>query len=170
MAHARLGLAYSSSGESALAAEHTTKAWRLRDRTSDRERFYIDFTYDRQVTGNLEKAYQTLELWFQTLPRTDEPNPQPLFGGISTHGTGRYDKAIDASRKEIALDPDFAMGYGNLAGSYFLTGRFAEAEQVIQAASERKLDFDRLVALRYIIGILKADQEQVDRAVALAKG
>ena len=170
MAHARLGLAYSGSGESVLAAEHTTKAWRLRDRVSDREKFYIDFTYDRQVTGNLEKAYQTLELWFQTLPRMDQPNPQPLFGGISTHGTGRYDKAIDASRKEIALDPDFAMGYGNLAGSYFLTGRFAEAEQVIQAASERKLDFDRLVALRYIIGILKADQEQVDRAVALAKG
>ena len=80
MAHASLGMAYSGSGESVLAAEHTAKAWRLRDRVSDREEFYIDFTYDRQVTGNLEKAYQTLELWFQTLPRMDQPNPQALFG------------------------------------------------------------------------------------------
>ena len=56
-------------GESVLSAESTTKAWQLRDRVSDRERFFIDFTYDRQVTGNLEKAYQTLELWLQTYLR-----------------------------------------------------------------------------------------------------
>ena len=29
--------------------------------------------YDREVTGNLEKAYQTLELWLQTYPRGEEP-------------------------------------------------------------------------------------------------
>ena len=69
MAHAHLGLKYSAIGESVLSAESTTKAWQLRDRVSDRERFFIDFTYDRQVTGNLEKAYQTLELWLQTYPR-----------------------------------------------------------------------------------------------------
>ena len=50
-----------------LSAESTTKAWQLRDRVSDRERFFIDFIYDRQVTGNLEKAYQTLELWASDL-------------------------------------------------------------------------------------------------------
>ena len=69
MAYAHLGLAYSGIGESVLSAESTTKAWQLRDRVSDREKFFIDFTYDRQVTGNLEKAYQTLELWSQTYPR-----------------------------------------------------------------------------------------------------
>ena len=62
-----LGLSYSAIGESVLSAESTTKAWQLRDRVSDRERFFIDFTYDRQVTGNLEKAYQTLELWVSDL-------------------------------------------------------------------------------------------------------
>ncbi len=61
MAYASLGMAYSGIGESVLSAESATKAWQLRDRVSDRERFFIDFTYDRQVTGNLEKAYQTLE-------------------------------------------------------------------------------------------------------------
>ena len=90
MAHARLGLWYSSLGESELSAESTRKAWLLRDRVSDRERFFIDFTYDRQVTGNLEKAYQTLELWFQTYPRAEQPNPQSLFGGIST----RWDRPL----------------------------------------------------------------------------
>ena len=155
MAHALLGLAYSATGESVLSAESTTKAWLLRDRVSDREKFFIDFTYDRQVTGNLEKAYQTLELWLQTYPRGEHPNPHSLLGGLSTHGTGRYERAIEASRKEIAADPDFAMAYGNLAESYFLTGRFAEAERTIQAASERKLEFARLFVIRYNIAVLK---------------
>ena len=170
MAHASLGLAYSADGESVLSAESTMKAWHLRDRVSDREKFYIDFVYDRQVTGNLEKAYQTLELWAQTYPRGERPNPHSLLGGISTHGTGRYERAIEASRKEIAVDPDYGMAYGNLAGSYFLTGRFAEADRTLQTAAERKIEILRGLVLRYNLAVLKADQEQMDRAVALARG
>src|SRR5205823_6563474 len=52
MAHASLGIAYSGAGESVLSAQSTTRAWQLRNRVTDRERFFIDFTYDRQVTGN----------------------------------------------------------------------------------------------------------------------
>jgi serine/threonine protein kinase len=81
MAYANLGLRYSAAGESVLSAESTTKAWQLRDRVSDREKFFIDFTYDRQVTGNLEKAYQTLELWLQTYPRGESPDPRGSNGG-----------------------------------------------------------------------------------------
>ena len=62
------------------------------------------------------------------------------------------------------------MMYGNLAGSYFLTGRFEEAERTLQAAAERKLELPRGLVLRYNIAVLKADQEQMDRAVALARG
>ena len=170
MAHASLGLAYSADGESVLSAESTMKAWHLRERVSDREKFYIDFVYDRQVTGNLEKAYQTLELWAQTYPRGERPNPHSLLGGISTHGTGRYERAIEASRKEIEVDPDYGMAYANLAGSYFLTGRFAEAERTLQTAAERKIEILRGLVLRYNLAVLKADQEQMDRAVALARG
>ena len=171
MAYAYLGLSYSNIGESVLSAESTTKAWQLRDRVSDREKFFIDFTYDRQVTGNLEKAYQTLESWLQTYPRGGEPpNPQGLLGGLSTHGTGRFERAIEASQKEIAADPDFAIPYASLASSYFLTDRFPEAESTLQRASERKLEMPDFLVLRYNIAVLKGDQEQMDRAVGLARG
>jgi hypothetical protein len=76
IAYANLGLGYSGLGESVLSAESATRAWQLRERASDREKFFIEFTYHRQVTGNLEKAYQTLESWLQTYPRGDEP-PSP---------------------------------------------------------------------------------------------
>ncbi len=100
MAYAVLGLGYSDLGESVLSAESTTKAWQLRNRVSERERYFIDFLYDRQVTGNLEKAYQTLESWLRTYPRGgDPPTPQDLLGGLSTHGTGRFERAIEMEPK-----------------------------------------------------------------------
>ena len=69
IAHARLGINYSVVGESTLARQSTLKAYQLRDRASDVERFYIDTFYDRQVTGNLEREQRTLESWAQTYPR-----------------------------------------------------------------------------------------------------
>jgi eukaryotic-like serine/threonine-protein kinase len=171
MAHAQLGFAYSTSGESVLGAESTTKAWLLRDRVSDPERFFIDFLYDRQVTGNLEKAYQTLELWSQTYPRRGATaNPQDLMGGLSTHGTGRFERAIEASLEGIATDPDFPIPYLNLALAYFFTDRFAQAESTLQRASARKLNMPLSVVLRFNIAVLNADQAQIDRAVGLASG
>jgi hypothetical protein len=56
MAYAYLGFSYWAKGELVLSAENTTRAWQLRNRASERERYFIDWLYDRQVTGNLEKA------------------------------------------------------------------------------------------------------------------
>ena len=58
IAHARLGIHYSTIGEWTLARQSTLKAYRLRARASDVERFWIDTFYDRQVTGNLERQQQ----------------------------------------------------------------------------------------------------------------
>ena len=46
MAYARLGKSYSNLGETARAAENTRKAYELRDRVSERERFYIVSHYE----------------------------------------------------------------------------------------------------------------------------
>ena len=70
MAHARLGTAYSIGGELVLGVRHTTRAFELRERATDDEKFFITATYHRQVTGNLEQALQAFDLWAQTYPRT----------------------------------------------------------------------------------------------------
>ena len=134
------GSSTARSGESVLSAQSATKAWELRHRVSDRERFFIDFSYDRHVTGNLEKAYLTLESWLRTYPRGAPPDAQGLLGGLSTHGTGRYERAIEMSRAKIAADPDFMLAYDNLASSYFFLDRFPEAESTLQQASKRKIE------------------------------
>ena len=45
MAHARVGFGYSTMGESALARTSIRKAYELRDRVSDVERFFIETVY-----------------------------------------------------------------------------------------------------------------------------
>jgi serine/threonine protein kinase/tetratricopeptide (TPR) repeat protein len=173
MAYAYLGLLYSTIGESVLSLESTTKAWQLRDRAGDRERFFIDFSYERQVTGNLEKAYQTLELWLQTYSRVEQSgplNPRGFLGGLSTHGTGRFEQAIEASQEEITANPDSYPGYSGLASSYFFLDRFSEAESILQRASERKVETPNFPVILYNIAVLKGDKDRMDRAVALAKG
>jgi tetratricopeptide (TPR) repeat protein len=169
-AYALVGLSYNSNGESKLGAESTQKAWQMRDRVSDNEKFFIDFTYDRQVTGNLEKAYETLEAWVKTYPRGGQPNARSLLGGLATHGTGRFERAIEASQNALAEDPGSGLAYGSLAWSYFLTSRFPEAESTLQRASEHRLETPDLLVIRYNIAALKGDREKMDQAVALARG
>jgi len=171
IAYANLGMNYSGTGESVLSAESSTRAWQLRDRASDREKFFIDFTYNRHVTGNLEKAHQTLESWLQTYPRGKEPpSPYDLLGGISAQGTGRFDRAIETSQEEIANRPDLPFGYGNLASSCFFVDRFREAESALQQARERKLEKPNQLVMRYNIAALNGDRDQMDQSVAQAKG
>jgi serine/threonine protein kinase/tetratricopeptide (TPR) repeat protein len=171
MAYGRLGFGYAIR-EPALSAEYATKAWLLRDRVSDRERFYIDFVYDRQVTGDLEKAYKTLELWSQTYPRRGAllTNAQDLLGGIPTQGTGRFERTIEAALDGIATEPDSPYPYTNLALAQFYTDRFPAAEDTIQRATARKVQMPYLLMLQYNLAALKGDREQMDRIAGSARG
>jgi eukaryotic-like serine/threonine-protein kinase len=115
------------------------------------------------VTGNLEKAYQTLELWLQTYPRGQQPNAQSLLGGP-------FERVIEVSQIEIAADPDFIFGYSNLASANYFLDRFEEAQQVVQRAIERNLGGDEVLMKAYNIALITGDREQMDRVVGLARG
>jgi DNA-binding winged helix-turn-helix (wHTH) protein/predicted Zn-dependent protease len=163
-AYAALGRMYGDIGESALSAENTSRAYQLRDRTSDQERFFISLTYDLQVTGNLEKSHQTCDLWIQTYPRSWLPHGL-LSGGIYPP-LGKYEKAAEEAQTAIRIDPDFSIGYANLTASYLSQGRMADAENTLQRASERKLDIPDFYVLRYVIAFLKDDKTGMEREAA----
>jgi len=164
MAHALLGRKYGDSGESVLSAESTRKAYQLRDRASDREKFFIDASYDLQVTGNLEKARQTLELWARTYPRAREPHG---FLSALYQAFGKYEKSVEEGKRAFEIDADFAPGYINRAWALVFLGRLEEAGQTIQLASERKLEVPEFLVLRYYIAFLKDDTAAMQSAAAL---
>jgi eukaryotic-like serine/threonine-protein kinase len=163
-AYAFLGLMYGAMGESALSADSTSKAYELRDRASDAERFFITASYDGRVTGNLEKAQQTCEAWTETYPR--EAGPHSYLAGFIYPVSGRYTKALDESQKILDVDPNSAIGYLTLAYTYVYLQRLDEAESTLQRASERKLADPDSIPLRYDIAFLRGDRAEMDRAVA----
>jgi tetratricopeptide (TPR) repeat protein len=168
VAYAMLGRMYGDIGESALSGVSTIKAYQMRDRASDRERFWITAEYDLAVTGNLEKAQQTCEAWAQTYPREMKAH-MPLVG-IIYPVLGKYEKAVEEGKKVIEFDPDFAIGYNVLAISYQYLDRLGEAENTLQRASERKLESPDLLVDRYGIAFLKDDQAGMEREAALGQG
>src|SRR5262249_55438544 len=104
-----LSFAYWNMGQTDLAAEHTRKAYELRGRVSDRERLWILFLYDRQVTGNLPRELQTLESWVKTYPRDSEAFA--VMAGWATLGTGQYERGIQAAQAALRLDPSNTFAY-----------------------------------------------------------
>jgi eukaryotic-like serine/threonine-protein kinase len=168
VAYAHLALGLSDVGESVLSAENSVKAYELRERASDPERFFITFIYHRQVTGDLEKALQTVELWTQTYPR--DWIAVGLTAGLATKGTGRFEKTEEAAEKSIAMDPELSPPYSNLADSYFYRDRFEDALKALQRAADRKVEMNGAQIPRYYIAFMNGNRTEMDRQVALSKG
>ncbi len=136
MAYARLGTNYAGLGEAARAAENTRKAYELRERVSEREKFYIVAHYERNVTGNLEAARKTYELWAQTYPRDDTP---PANLALIYSALGDYDKFLAAHLQALKLSPD-GITYSNLVIGYMAVNRMDEARATVQEAQAHNLD------------------------------
>jgi tetratricopeptide (TPR) repeat protein len=170
IAHSQLGLAYSNRGETVLGEASSRRAYELRDRATDRDRFFIMTVYDRQVTGNLEKEGQTLRLWAQTYPR--DPVAPGLTSGYYAAGTGQYELMLEEARKAIALAPDAGQvipAYYSVVGGYVSLGRPADAEQPLREAMTHGDESDALPDA-FNIAFLKADEAGMQSAISLASG
>ncbi len=154
MAYSWMAGVYFDLNEEGRGAENARKAYDLREKVSERERFDIEGNYYLTVTGDLEKARQTFELWQQTYPR--DVQPRRSLGFISTE-LGNWEKALEANREALRLEPDDGSNYLNLGVSYTALNQLDEAEAVYQQAEERKLENEFLVQGRYRLAFLKGD-------------
>jgi serine/threonine protein kinase/tetratricopeptide (TPR) repeat protein len=167
-AHAALGRMYGDIGEPVLSAESTSKAYELRDHASDNEKFFITASYEMQVTGNMEKARETCELWAQTYPR--EYAPHGFLSGIIYPTFANYEKVIEEAEASVALARGFTFGYLNLSFGYEYLGRWPDAENALQRAAKLKLENPAFSIQGYDLAFLKGEQAAMDREVARAKG
>jgi eukaryotic-like serine/threonine-protein kinase len=167
LAQATLAREYADLDESDLSAESATRAWQLRGRTGERERFYITATYEGLATGNLEKARQNDEAWAHRYPR--DPVPHSMLSGYPNKAAGRYQQALAEAEKAIEADPDFAIAYYNLGVNNLYLGRVEEAENVLRRAAGRGLEIDELLMLEHDIAFVKGDRAAMERAAARAR-
>jgi serine/threonine protein kinase/tetratricopeptide (TPR) repeat protein len=166
MAYASLGTTYGNLGVTSLAAENARKAYELRDRVSEREKFYIESQYHLFVTGNLEKARQAYELWAQTYPRDDVP-ARDL--GVIYVSLGQYDRALGECREALRLDAS-VVNYGNLVDAYLYLNRLQEAQATAEEAQAKKIDSPPLRFYLYQLAFLQNDAAGMAQQVAWAAG
>ena len=167
MAHAFLGQVYAEIWEPVLAAESANRAYELRNRVSDPERFFIMVPHDLNVTGNLEEAEQTAELWAETYPR--DVRPRGFLSWID-QALGRYEQSLQQGKRAVAVDPDFPPAYNNLAWAYVQLNRLPEAENTLLQASQHNVAFPEFLVMRYYIDFLKGDRAAMEREAARDEG
>ena len=95
VAYVLISVVYDNLNEAGRGAEYARKAYELRKKVSERERFFIEGWYYLAVTGELEKAAQSHELWQQTYPRDEIPYIN--LGAISG-SLGNWEKALGEAR------------------------------------------------------------------------
>ncbi len=130
MAYASLGTLYNNAGNTELAKENTKKAYDLRDRVSDREKFYISSHYEQFFTGNLEKAIQDYDLWKQTYPK--DAALISLNLGVIYDQIGEIDKALSSYQEASRLSPDNVIASEQLMNSYLTHGQYDEARALLE--------------------------------------
>jgi DNA-binding winged helix-turn-helix (wHTH) protein len=137
VAYAYLGVMATTTLEPGLSVDYRTKAYELRDRASEAEKYWITATYHKGVTGNIPKAIEACDLWIQAYPRSEMPHVYLATAVLPV--VGQYERAVEESTEGIRLRPDFPLAYAFRISSDLALNRFNEAKATYAQAVERKL-------------------------------
>lgn len=167
MAHALLSGVYANTGRWAEAPEHSRKAFELRDRVSERERFFIAWRYYLDAEQAWDQALELARSWSETYPRE-------AFAfnslGLASAAFGQHEPAVTAFREAIRLDSKFVPPYGNLAGSLLASNRLADAKTALGEAAAHGIGFISVRRMSYVLAFLENDPQAMARELALTRG
>jgi DNA-binding winged helix-turn-helix (wHTH) protein/tetratricopeptide (TPR) repeat protein len=162
LAYGRLGAAYANLSENSLGKQYLEKAFQLRERTSERERLYLAARYYENVSGETGKAIENYEMWRSAYPR--DWIPANNLGNKYTD-VGQYEKAIDAAREAVRLNPNHEFPYETLARAYKRATRYAEAKSVCEEAIAKHLERWGTHSILYQIAFAEGDTAAMQRQV-----
>ncbi len=167
IAYARVGQVYQNFGDLTLAMENTKKAFDLRDRASELEKFYINSHYYAIVTGELEKEIETYQLWEKTYPQDSIPTNN-LAGDYAV--VGRYEDSLQEALRTIQLSPNDALAHQTVIVAYLRMDRFAEAKSFMQRAIAQKVDAMPDHVDGYSLAVTEGDTAAMQHQVEWARG
>jgi eukaryotic-like serine/threonine-protein kinase len=162
-----LGKMHSNAGQVESAKESFTKAYSLREHTSEREKFDIDSMYFEHVTGDLEDTTRVFREWLASYPR--DPTALGNLELIYIR-KGQYEQAAELARESIQQDPNDVIGYINLEWVLIALNHFPESRRTIQDAFDRRLEAEQLHFHLYLLAFLASDEKGMAEQVTWAEG
>ncbi|MEO7971109.1 MAG: protein kinase [bacterium] len=160
MAYARLAVAFNNWGETEVAKEYSQKAYDLRDRVSEHEKFYISEKYHSYVTGNRDEVINILKAWAQTYPNDYIPHNNLA---VNYTFSGEYEDALKESREAVRLSPTNATAQSNVVDCFIKLGRLDEAKQTLEQTLGQNPDRGIYRSYSYQIAFLRGDEDTMKK-------
>jgi serine/threonine protein kinase/tetratricopeptide (TPR) repeat protein len=167
MAYARLAVYHGNSGEHEMAQQYAQKAYDLRDRVSEHERFYITEKFHNYVTGDIDKAIETLKTWAKTYPNDFVPHNNLA---LNYNFLGRLDEALKEQLEAARLDPKNTTARGNLVDAFLRAGRYDEAVQALKELEALSPDSDSVHFYTYALSVARNDEATRQRELDWSRG
>jgi eukaryotic-like serine/threonine-protein kinase len=167
IAYAAMAQAYGNMGEDQLAIEYTKQAFERRDRTSEREKFYIESHYHSSVTQDLMRTVETYELWMKAYPRDDIPHNNI---GVTYAELGQHEKGLHEAKEAVRLDSNHVLAQQNVAFGFMALNRFDEAKIGFGEVLARRRDDVVSHLGMYITSAILEDNAAMQQQVAWASG
>ncbi len=167
LAYAALAASYNNLGQATFAAQNARKAYELRERVSERERYSISSFYYQFATGEMDKAAQTYELWKQSYPRDSVPI---INLGNCYMLLGQWERALRETQEAFQVEPNSTALNSNLAWIQLALNQTEQAQRTVEQALSRKLDAYYLRIAIYDAAFLRRDHDAMRRQLAWAAG
>jgi len=166
LAHALLSGFYANSGRSTLAPEYSRRAFELRDRVSERERFFISWRYYHDATLDWDKAFELARIWTATYPRE-------AFAfnslGASYNALGQFEQAIKALETASRLDPSFVAPLESLGPTFIALNRRADLRDIVRRVGSLQPDLLSLRRFGYLVAFMEEDTPTMARELDSAR-
>ena len=167
MALATLGVANNNTGNTKLAVEYLQKAFDVKDRASEREKFYISSHYYGTFRRQADKDIDTLEQWHQAYPRDTVPLDNLA---LAEQDLGQHEKSLTYASEAMKLNPKDHYAYQNLAAAYQYLNRYDEAKAVADQAIAQKIDPWSVHMMLFWTAYIRGDEAAMQQEVAHATG
>ncbi|HEY6387405.1 MAG TPA: protein kinase [Candidatus Acidoferrum sp.] len=139
------------------------KAFALRDRASERERFNLVAVYHQSVSLDLDRTIENSELWEQSYPHDFTPH-RTL--GFEYAVLGKHERSAEEFRKAQQLDPGQALPYAGLMVNDMNMNHFTEARAAFEEAKSHNVQAGETERERYRLAFLEGDKETMEKLVA----
>jgi tetratricopeptide (TPR) repeat protein len=166
LAYARLGTVYGNLSQPEEARKMTARAYELRQKVSEVERYYIEARHFTIVEPDVQKALDVYRLWLATYPN----DYTALVNSALLHKQqGDRKEAIRKLELSTQVAPDQPLAWTNLGQTYFEIGDYDNAKRVLNNALKLQDSTSSRIGL-YQIAIYTGDMQLAEEQVAAVRG
>jgi tetratricopeptide (TPR) repeat protein len=138
----------------------------LRDRVSA-ERLSIEFQYDYNATGQLERAIETGLLWSRNYPRDWIAHERLAIAYMTL---GLYVNALSEFKQAGDRDPQNPVVETGMAAAYLCLDRFPEGKAILRNALRRNPAQALFHETAYTASLLEGDTREIQKEVTWGTG